>query len=218
MKLYYIWDAYCGWSYGFNHILKEFLSNHPDINLKMISGGLFIDEYARPIGEFSDMATTNQAITQLYGTGFGEAYAEVLRQGELVLDSAYPATAFALMKNQVAKHAQLDLAMAIQNAFFQDGKSLSDLTVYLDLARRFGLTKQVLRQELEQAFAHQDLAKEEFEVAETLGVTSYPTLVLEVDGHYAVLDTAIADVQAFEQVFLTAVKNLEQELGDAEKS
>lgn len=215
MKLYYIWDAYCGWSYGFNHILKEFLTNHSDINLKMISGGLFIDEHALPIGQFTDMVRTNQAITKLYGISFGEAYNDILTQGDLVLESTYPATAFAVMKNQVARHAHLDLALAIQNAFFQEGKSLSDASVYLDLARRFGLTKQVLRQELEEAFASQDSAKEDFEVAETLGVTSYPTLVLEVEGHYAVLDTALSNSQAFEQEFLTAVAKLEKEAGNA---
>lgn len=199
MKIYYIWDAYCGWSYGFNQIFKPFLANHPDISLKIISGGLFVGEHAKPIGAYDYLPAANQAIEERYGASFGEAYEAVLADGTLLLDSTAPATAFAVMRDQVAQHAHLDLAMAIQAAFFQEGKSLSNEATYLDLARRFGLTKQALRQDLKAALESRQLAKQDHEVAEVFGVTSYPTVILEVGDRYAMLNTDVRTPEDLEQ-------------------
>ena len=44
MKLYYIIDAYCGWTYGFNHIFTKFMQDHPDIEIEVINGGLFVGD------------------------------------------------------------------------------------------------------------------------------------------------------------------------------
>lgn len=39
MKLIYVWDAICGWCYGFESVLTKFVRNHPELELKMVSGG-----------------------------------------------------------------------------------------------------------------------------------------------------------------------------------
>lgn len=210
MKIYYIWDAYCGWSYGFNQIFKPFLSHHPDIGVKLISGGLFVDEHVKALGDYDYLPAANQAITERYGVHFGAGYEAALAAGQLVLDSSKPATAFALMRDQVAQHAHLDLAMAIQTAFFQEGKSLSEVATYLEFARRFGLAKQTLRQELQEAFEAADLGKRDFEVAAVFGVTSYPTVILEVGDRYAILNTDVRtldDLEARFQAILASFAN-----------
>jgi len=42
MKILYFWDAYCGWCYGFDKLFTKFYENHTDIEIEIISGGLFI--------------------------------------------------------------------------------------------------------------------------------------------------------------------------------
>ncbi len=41
MKLVYVFDAYCGWSYGFAPTLAELVRRHPDLDVEVVSGGLF---------------------------------------------------------------------------------------------------------------------------------------------------------------------------------
>ena len=41
MKVYYIFDSYCGWCYGFETILKPFVEAHPELEVTALSGGLF---------------------------------------------------------------------------------------------------------------------------------------------------------------------------------
>lgn len=210
MKFYYIWDAYCGWSYGFNSLLKQYLQNHSYVQLKMISGGLFLEETAQPIGNFPHIPTANQEITKFYGVSFGQAYETVLSQGELVMDSLFPATAFALMREKVASHAQLDLAIAIQQAFYQDGKDLREISTYQDLARRFGLNRQLLRQDLEQAFASHEQGQADIDLSDLFGVTGYPTLILEHEGQYAIVDTALPNLEAFEAEVQVKIAQLQR--------
>ena len=33
MKVYYIFDSYCGWCYGFETILKPFIEAHPELEV-----------------------------------------------------------------------------------------------------------------------------------------------------------------------------------------
>jgi putative protein-disulfide isomerase len=49
-RLIYVWDAYCGWCYGFSKSLRAFYKNHPDIPLEVISGGLFQGDQLSVIG------------------------------------------------------------------------------------------------------------------------------------------------------------------------
>ena len=38
MKVYYIFDSYCGWCYGFETILKPFIEAHPELEVTALSG------------------------------------------------------------------------------------------------------------------------------------------------------------------------------------
>lgn len=41
MRLVYVLDAYCGWSYGFAATLSELVLRQPDLQVDVVSGGLF---------------------------------------------------------------------------------------------------------------------------------------------------------------------------------
>lgn len=51
MKILYFWDAYCGWCYGFNKLFTEFYKNHTDVEIEIVSGGLFISQNSKKISE-----------------------------------------------------------------------------------------------------------------------------------------------------------------------
>ena len=41
MRFVYVFDAYCGWSYGFAPTLAEIVRRHPELDVEVVSGGLF---------------------------------------------------------------------------------------------------------------------------------------------------------------------------------
>ena len=64
MKLYYIFDTYCGWCYGFESVLRPFVKAHPELEVEVISGGLFGE--GKPLSAYSYMPLVNQKITGVY--------------------------------------------------------------------------------------------------------------------------------------------------------
>ena len=71
MKILYFWDAYCGWCYGFNKLFTEFYKNHTDIEIEIVSGGLYILENSNKISEYT---FKNEEIVDMYKVEFGEVY------------------------------------------------------------------------------------------------------------------------------------------------
>lgn len=91
LRLIYVWDAYCGWCYGFSKAFGEFHNNHPELPVTVLSGGLFVGEKKLPIAHFSHIPDANKRIAQLTGVQFGEAYQQLLDEGSLEMGvNSYP--------------------------------------------------------------------------------------------------------------------------------
>lgn len=175
-ELIYIWDAYCGWCYGFSSTLGKLHANHPELPLSVWSGGLFTGENAQPIGAFPHIAAANARIGELTGAEFGAAYDELLEKGDAVMDSEAAAAGFAALRAQ-APERSAELASAMQRAFYQDGKSLSEPDTYREIAAQFGLdaeTAVTFMNAPETAAS----VRNEFIRVSRLGVQGYPTLLL----------------------------------------
>ncbi|HEM6273732.1 TPA: thioredoxin [Streptococcus suis] len=182
MKLYYIWDAYCGWCYGFGAHLKPLLQAHPDLELEIVSGGLFIGERSQPIAAYPHIPGANSRIAAHYGVTFGQSYQSTLAEGKLVLNSLHPALALTYLKDRLPNHQHYAIVTAIQSAFYQDGLSLSDISTYGKIAEQFSLDRQQVETDLAHIF--QQDSSPEFIQARQLGVQTYPTLLLEKNGTF----------------------------------
>lgn len=51
--LIYMWDAYCGWCYGFSKSLQAYHENHPELPLIVLSGGLFVGNKKLPLASLT---------------------------------------------------------------------------------------------------------------------------------------------------------------------
>ncbi|HEM3684603.1 TPA: DsbA family protein [Streptococcus suis] len=182
MKLYYIWDAYCGWCYGLGAHLKPLLQAHPDLELEIVSGGLFIGERSQPIAAYPHIPGANSRIAAHYGVTFGQDYQSTLAEGKLVLNSLHPALALTYLKDRLPNHQHYAIVTAIQSAFYQDGLSLSDISTYGKIAEQFSLDRQQVETDLAHVF--QQDSSPEFIQARQLGVQTYPTLLLEKNGMF----------------------------------
>lgn len=181
MKLYYIWDAYCGWCHGFGRVLDTFVNQHPELELVVLSGGLF--DAGRRIGDYPHIPSANQQISQIYGVTFGPAYQELLAQGDLVMNSLHAAAGFAVLKERVASRLWVTLAKALQEAFYHQGQSLSEIGTYQAVAQQFDLDAEWVCQQVEAAWAGGSQLEDVAQVR-AMGVPGFPTVLLEKDGRF----------------------------------
>ena len=181
MKVLYFWDAYCGWCYGFNKLFTEFYKNHTDVEIEIVSGGLFISQNSKKISEYT---FNNKEIVDMYKVEFGEAYNKVVEEGELVLNSVQPAIALNTVKELIPNSKLLDFSYDMQKKFFIEGKSLSEVGTYLELCEKYDLDYSELALKLTIAFKDTNPIQQDFLKTLNLGIESYPTAVIEKNGEY----------------------------------
>ncbi|WP_414051917.1 DsbA family protein [Macrococcus animalis] len=206
MKIHYIWDAYCGWCYGFNSIFKPFHDSHPELEIEMISGGLFVGDNSKRIGEYGFFEAGNKQIASLFPVEFGEKNAQLIEEATLILDSHGPANAFAVMRELVPQKDWSALAFAIQAQYFVEGKSLSDIQTYESLATQFGIDAVILKERLIQSFSNNKNAEADFIKAYQMGAKSFPTVIAEVNGKYYDFRGQAMSVEDLEQNYQILLK------------
>lgn len=184
MKILYFWDAYCGWCYGFDKIFTKFYENHSDIEIEIISGGLFFGDNSKKIKEYGYFQEGNKKISEMYDVEFGEEYNKVLEEGEMVLNSVHPAIAMDVVKEFIPNSKLLNFAYDIQCKFFIEGKSLSDVKTYVELSDKYEIDSSDFALKLTIAFKNSNSIHSDFIKTLNLGIESYPTAVLEKDGEF----------------------------------
>ena len=173
MKLVYVFDAYCGWSYGFAPTLTELVRRRPDLDVEVVSGGLFTGSRRVPVREFGYVEGANAKISELTGADFGPGYAALIADGSFVMDSEAAARGVAALR-QAAPERIVELTEAVQHAFYVDGRSLSEPETYRRLGEAAGLDPGAITT----SFATGAVAAQsDFARAAELGVHSYPTLL-----------------------------------------
>ncbi|WP_311273647.1 MULTISPECIES: DsbA family protein [unclassified Rhizobium] len=176
----YVFDAYCGWCWGFSQRMSEFeQANRDRVNFTAISGGLFTGSRIVPISHLTHVAEANERITGLTGAEFGSKFLEIVEQGSFEMDSGAAGAAMAALRAQAPDRA-VDWTKQLQEAFYIRGLSLSDPSTVAAIASANGLDAEKVLQSLADGTA-QAQAKADFAFSRRLRVSSYPTL-LYTDG------------------------------------
>lgn len=197
MKLVYVFDAYCGWSHGFSATLREIASRHPELPVEVVSGGLFTGPRRAPIRTFGYVQGANAKISEVTGAEFGDGYDRLIADGSFVMDSEAAARGMAALR-RVAPDRVVELATALQRAFYVDGYSLSDADTYRKLAEAAGLDADAVVAAFEATEAHAE-AEADFHRAAQLGVLAFPTLLAVDDNQVTVLAHGQATVDEVER-------------------
>lgn len=193
MEFIYIYDALCGWCYGFSPVIRKVYDAYKDkMQFTVISGGLMTGERVGPVSAMSEYI--KQAIPRLEsmtGVKFGEAYMEMLDEGSRVSDSVPPAIALAVFREYRPQEAVPFIA-ALQKAHFENAADLRDPGVYGELAATFGIyAAEFVARMQEPAFAEK--AANDFRTAQTMGITGFPAVVLRKEDKYFLLSRGYCD-------------------------
>lgn len=178
-RITYFFDAYCGWCYAASPALRA-LAEADDVDINVVHGALFAGDRAAPIREYAHIPAANERIAALTGAQFGQPYEELLASGTLVLDSDDAARGLAALQEVAGPERDLELAAAMQSAFYVDGLSLSEVGTYQVLAERLGLDAGSVVGALSSATAAERAAEAQ-RYARQLGVDHYPTLAVETE-------------------------------------
>ena len=182
-SIVYVMDAYCGWCWGFSARLTEFeAANRNRVAFTAVSGGLFTGVRVAPIAAYPHIPEANARIAQLTGARFGSAYDQLLKAGEMVMNSLDAAAALAVLR-ELAPERAIQWAHQLQQAFYERGQSLSERATIARIASEGGLDARAVLSRLQDGSAVA-AAEADFALARRLGVSTYPTLLL-VNGQEA---------------------------------
>ena len=204
-KLYYCYDALCGWCYGFSPVMTQFYAKYrAEVDLEVISGGMITGPRIGPIGEVAPyIKSAHKVVEERCGVKFGSAFLDgVLEEGSTIFTSIPPAIALSVVKDQSPTNA-LDYAAQLQTAIYYDGIDPSDLNAYAVRAEKYGLDRDKFVAAMQEE-RYTAAAEADFATSARFGVTGFPTLVAGVGERYVALTRGYTDLAALEQNFTQA--------------
>jgi putative protein-disulfide isomerase len=175
--LIYVFDAMCGWCYGFSPEIVEVEERFEGrIEVEVVSGGLATGDRAVPLHEARGyIRGALQDVEQRTGIEFGPGFRTMLDEGDYHYASLPPARAVAVFR-EMAPDRTVAFAADVQRALFYDGKPLDDAQTYRDILTDYPVDTETFlaRWTSEEAT---DMALQDFQRAQQLGARGFPTLI-----------------------------------------
>ncbi len=179
-KLIYIYDALCGWCYGFSPVMQRIHEKYAGrLDFEVLSGGMIMGLRAGPIGEVAAyIEKAYPDVERATGIQFGEDFIRnILQPGTAIFSSEMPGIAMTVFRKHRPEQV-IQFAHALQNALYMDGTELSVIKNYAPLAGQFGLSAaDFMRQMEEEENRYETLI--EFQTVANWGVNGYPTVLLK---------------------------------------
>ena len=80
--LYYCYDAYCGWCYGFSPVIRRLFEEYRQtVAFEVLSGGMILPEKPQPVRVIADyILSSYKTVEERTGIRFGEDWLWHMRQ------------------------------------------------------------------------------------------------------------------------------------------
>ncbi|MBI5373414.1 MAG: DsbA family protein [Sphingobacteriales bacterium] len=182
--IYYCYDAYCGWCYGFSPVIKKIAEAWKDkISFEVLSGGMIPKESARPVGVLAGyISGAYKTVEELTGIRFGEDYLWHIfnpDQSDWIQHSEKSAAALCIFK-EIHPDRQVAFAADLQYALHYEGRDLTDDEAYRHLLVRYGIPEETFYSRLNSE-EYTEKARYEFALCKQLQVTGFPQVLIRVD-------------------------------------
>ncbi len=181
--IYYCYDAYCGWCYGFSPVIKQIANEYKDkLFVEVLSGGMIPAENPRPISVTAGyIASAYKRVEELTGITFGEDYLWHIfnpDKSDWFPHSEKAAIALCIFKEQHPGR-QVEFIADMQYALHYEGRDLTDDEAYRHLLARYGLNPDDFYTQLHSE-AYKEKAYYEFALCRQLQVTGFPAVLMQV--------------------------------------
>lgn len=175
----YIYDALCGWCYGFSPVIQQIQEKYKDeMNFTVLSGGMIMGERVGPIGQVAGyIKQAYKTVEERTGVEFGEDFLNnILDKGEAIFNSYPPSVALTVFKTYQPENA-VAFAGTLQKAIYQDGIKPEDFQAYGQYAARFGIdADEFVNKMQEEKFKNATFA--EFQQVTEWGIQGFPSVIM----------------------------------------
>jgi len=180
--IYYCYDAYCGWCYGFSTVIKQIAEEYKDkLSFEVLSGGMIPAENPKPISATADYI--NEAyhrVEELTGIKFGEDYLWHIRnpsESDWFPHSEKAAIALSIFK-EIYPELQVQFAFDLQYALHYEGRDLTDDEAYRHLLEKYKIDAESFYIKLKSE-EYKEKAHYDFSLCKQLQVTGFPAVLLQ---------------------------------------
>ena len=182
--IYYCYDAYCGWRYGFSPVIKKIAEEFSDrFVFEVLSGGMIPAEHPRHISSMASyIAQAYKRVEELSGIKFGNDYLWHIfnpQESDWHPHSEKSAIALCIFK-EFFPEKQVMFATDLQYALNYEGRDLTDDEAYRHLLAKYSLDEKDFYTKLHSEI-YRDKAHYEFALCRQLQVTGFPAVLLQVE-------------------------------------
>ncbi len=181
--VYYCYDAYCGWCYGFSPVIKQIADEYKDrLSFEVLSGGMISADNPRPIKAMAGyISTAYKTVEQMTGIKFGEDYLWHIfnpEESDWFPHSEKAAAALCIFK-EIYPDRQVEFAADLQYAHHYEGRDLTDDEAYRHLLEKYNIPADDFYTKLNSE-ACKEKARYEFALCQQLQVTGFPAVLMQV--------------------------------------
>lgn len=179
-RLIYVYDALCGWCYGFSPVIRRLHDTYQDqFTFDVMSGGMMTGPRSQPISEsMGYIRSALRIVEEQTCVDFGQAYVEnILDPGTYISDSNKPGQAMTLFR-VLQTGRDIEFAATLQNALYRDGIDLNVDAHYGPLVEPYGVDPDEFVAHLNDA-AIVDQTTQEFALVAQMGINGFPSVIVE---------------------------------------
>lgn len=208
-KFIYLYDPLCGWCYGFSSHLMEFHKANEQVPIEVFSGGMVVGSRVGPLSQMAQyIKDALKRVESLSGVRFGENFMANLNNGsEVIFDSEPPSRAGLIFK-EFSAHQELDIAHAIQDIIYKEGKDPNLSSSYHSIAKYIGMTPENF-DEYFSSHAFSLGVQDEFSYVQKFGVSGYPTLLYYTNSQYYLLSNGFTKTENLERTYKSILDTIQ---------
>jgi putative protein-disulfide isomerase len=177
--LIYVMDPLCGWCYGFSPVMQRVYDTYKEkAHFEVITGGMITGNEIGPIGVIAPFLKKATAqVTQHTGAEFSPKFLDtILTEGTQILTSVEPSIAVQLCKTK-KPDSIFSFLTALHKEIYINGLKTAKINDYSRLFREMGFDESIFINDLKNK-KFLTMAQQDFRKAESLGIESYPALLI----------------------------------------
>jgi len=178
MKLIYVYDALCGWCYGFTPVIQQLQQQFQDIEFEILSGGMLLNTNRRAASAmYSYLQEAHKRVEETTGVIFGSSFLNEYLLTDDLMDSEKPGIALTVFKQYQPANA-VNFAHDMQVALNYHGHSLNTDTVYSQLAEKYQIPAEEFLEKIKDE-KNRNATYAEFNQVQQWGITAFPAAIVD---------------------------------------
>ena len=182
--IFYCYDAYCGWCYGFSPVIKKISEDYSEqLSFEVLSGGMIPADNPRPIAATAKyIVDAYPRVEEMTGIKFGDDYLWHIRnpdKSDWFPNSEKPAIALCIFK-EIYPERQVEFAADLQYSLHYEGRDLTDDEAYRHLLEKYTIDATNFYEKLK-SDVYKEKAYYEFALCRQLQVTGFPAVLVQAE-------------------------------------